>query len=134
MSNKWNHVSKSRVIMPFEDFDASALDDIEVTRTEKSITIRVGDLVVLSRDTKVPYQNVTVTAWNWNVAEHVDLAVQFTKGQPSMKLDPYGNPPLGFTAAFIPELCGVRGGPLRPDSSQSLENSCAPELCATQIS
>lgn len=104
MSNKWNHVSKSRVIMPFEDFDASALDDIEVTRTEKSITIRVGDLVVLSRDTKVPYQNVTVTAWNWNVAEHVDLAVQFTKSsQPSMKLDPYGNPPLAFTSAVIPD-------------------------------
>ena len=103
MSNKWNHVSKSRVIMPFEDFDASALDDIEVTRTEKSITIRVGDLVVLSRDTKVPYQNVTVTAWNWNSPEYVDLSVQFTKGQPSMKLDPYGNPPLAFASAVIPE-------------------------------
>ena len=103
MSNKWNHVSKSRVIMPFEDFDASALDDIEVTRTEKSITIRIGDLVVLSRDTKVPYQNVTVTAWNWNSPEYVDLAVQFTKGQPSMKLDPYGNPPLAFTSAVIPD-------------------------------
>ena len=104
MSKNWNHVSKSRVIMPFEDFDASALDDIEVTRTEKSITIRIGDLVVLSRDTKVPYQNVTISAWNWNVAEHVDLSVQFTKGsQPTMKLDPYGNPPLAFASAVIPE-------------------------------
>lgn len=104
MSKNWNHVSKSRVIMPFEDFDASALDDIEVTRTEKSITIRVGDLVVLSRDTKVPYKAVTISAWNWNVAEHVDLAVQFTKSsQPSMKLDPYGNPPLAFASAVIPD-------------------------------
>ena len=104
MSKNWNHVSKSRVIMPFEDFDASALDDIEVTRTEKSITVHVGDLVVLSRDTKVPYKAVTISAWNWNVPEHVDLAVQFTKGsQPSMKLDPYGNPPLAFASSVIPE-------------------------------
>ena len=100
-AKNWNYVSKSRVIMPCDDFDASALDDIEVTRTEKSITIRVGDLVVLSRDTKVPYQNATVTAWNWNSPEYVDLSVEFTKGQPSMKLDPYGNPPLAFTAAVI---------------------------------
>lgn len=104
MSKNWNYVSKSRVIMPFEDFDASAFDDIEVTRTEKSITIRIGDLVVLSRDTKVPYKTVNISAWNWNVSEHVDLVVQFTKSsQAWMKSDPYGNPPLAFTAAVIPD-------------------------------
>lgn len=100
--SKWNFISKSRVTMPLEDFDASALNDVEVTRTAKSITVKIGDLVTLSRDTKVAYQFVSIDAWNWNWPDRADLAVSFSKRQPSPKADPYGNAPLASATAAIP--------------------------------
>lgn len=101
--SKWNYVSKSRVVMPIEDFDASALDDIQVTRTEKSITVRIGNLVTLSRDTKVPYAAVVVMAFDVFTPEFADLSVKFTKGQPIVPNDVYGNPPMASATATIPD-------------------------------
>lgn len=100
--SKWDFVSKSRVTMPREDFDASALNDIEVTRTAKSITVRIGDLVTLSRDTKVPYQHVAIRAWDWDGSGRVDLSLTFGKRQPGNVSDPYGNAPLANIHARIP--------------------------------
>ena len=100
--SKWDFVSKSRVTMPSEDFDASALNDIEVTRTAKSITVKVGDLVTLSRDTKVLYQHVAIRAWDWDGSGRVDLSVSFSKAQPGSPTDPYGNGPLASATAVIP--------------------------------
>ena len=100
---RWDYISKSRVTMPREDFDASAMtaDCVEVTRTEKEITVRVGDLVTLSRDTKAEYTHVSVTAWDWDNKDRVDLSLSFGKREPKEQSDPYGNPPLARVNARI---------------------------------